>query len=300
MTGYPLVSIVTPTFRHGHYLPYTIESILSQSYPHIEYMIYDAGSQDATPQILEQYRAQGVQSEVIEGIGQSAAINRGWKQSKGEIVAWLNSDDTYFDDTVQQAVDYFMNNPDAAWLYGEVVFIDEDRNPFAFRDPVEEWSYERLLQRNFITQPSVFLRRKVLEDMGYLRNDLDFMMDYEYWLRIGQAYAGHYVPEVRSTMMYHRSTKSAAGGFTRLEEMEAVVRRYGGDGLPHHARYEWIMYGWDGFFGNLREGKGAAALDDLRQTVRYPGAIPLGTAKYLVNKLLPRSVEKKLRQMLIR
>ena len=300
MTTYPLVSVVTPTFRHGHYLPDTIDSILSQSYPHIEYMIYDAGSRDATPHILEKYRSQGVQSAVIEGIGQSEAINRGWKLAQGDIVAWLNSDDTYFEDTVQHAVDYFMKNPDAGWLYGNRVSVDENGNPFAFRDPVEEWSYQRLLQRNFITQPTVFLRAKVVEDMGYLRDDLDFMMDYEYWLRIGQKYPGHYVPDVRARVTYHRSTKSSAGSFARLREMEDVIIRYGGDGLPQHARYEWIMSACNGFIGNLREGDRAAALDALRKTMDYPGAIPVGTVKFLVNKLLPRSVEKKLRAMLIR
>lgn len=293
------VSIITPSYQHAHFLPATIESVLMQSYPHIEYIVLDGNSKDGTLEILEGYTGR-LQWHSEPDNGQTDAINKGWRMATGDILAWLNSDDAYFPDTVEKAVAYFEAHPDAMWVYGDPVAVDEQGRDYPFRDAASQWDYQLLLHNNFITQPTVFLRREVAEEIGYLDDSLNFIMDYEYWLRIGKRYDGHYVPGLKARVTRYRSTKTVSGGFPRMAEIERIVSHYGGNGLPKNNRPEWVIAGLEEGFSALGKLKMAEAWRSFRKIFRFPRAMPKGLAKFLILKFVPSRTETWLRQRFVK
>ncbi|MBE0685158.1 MAG: glycosyltransferase [Anaerolineaceae bacterium] len=120
----PLVSIVTPSYNQGKYLEKTILSVLNQDYPNIEYFVMDGNSSDNSVEIIKKYSSRIAYWQSVKDQGQTDAINQGFFKAKGQIFAWLNSDDTYEPYAVSQAVDYLLNHPDAGMVYGDCNFID--------------------------------------------------------------------------------------------------------------------------------------------------------------------------------
>src|SRR3989339_1563115 len=122
----PLVSIITPTFNQSKFLSETIESVLKQDYDNVEYMVINDGSTDNTEEILKKY-GDRITWETQKNIGQTPTINKGWKKSKGSILAYINSDDTYYDsNSVSIAVNFLKNNPEVGIVYGDSIYIDEN------------------------------------------------------------------------------------------------------------------------------------------------------------------------------
>ena len=153
---------------------------------------------------------------------------------------------------------------------------------------------------NFISQPSVFLRRRLLDTFGYLDELLHFGMDYEYWLRIGRAYPAHFVPDVRVRIIRARTTKTESGGIPRLYEADAIGLRYGATELRAGMHHEWAVAFTDSLLDNLRKGQWGAAAADFRQIWRYPSTLPRSFAKVFIRKFVPRSLETRLRQTFVR
>ena len=114
----PTVSIVTPSFNQGRFIRETIESVLSQDYPAIEYMVIDGGSTDETVSILKSYGNRIFWISEPDS-GQSDAINKGWKRATGEILTWLNSDDVYLPGAIAKAADYLQRHPNVGVVYGD-------------------------------------------------------------------------------------------------------------------------------------------------------------------------------------
>ena len=178
-----LVSIVTPSYQQGRFIERTLESVARQSHGAIEHIVMDGGSSDGTVEILERWGDRISFSSGSDG-GQTAAINAGMAMARGEVLAYLNSDDVYYDGAVVAAVAAFERDPTADVVYGDADLIDaEDRviGPY----PTEEWSLERLKLVCFLCQPAVFFRRRVMERFGPFDERLNHCMDYEYWLRLG-------------------------------------------------------------------------------------------------------------------
>jgi glycosyltransferase involved in cell wall biosynthesis len=295
-----LVSIVTPCFNSINFIQDTVKSVLVQSYSPIEYIVMDGGSTDGTVELLRQYEP--LLTLVSEpDRGQSDAINKGWRRARGDILAWLNADDYYSPDTVEMAVGYLDRHPEAGWVYGYYRALDASNEPSPFRQPVGPWSYERLLHHiNFIVQPTVFLRRHIIEEFGYLREDLHYLMDHEYWLRIGQRYPGHLVPKICVTVRWYRGTKTTTGGIPRLNELKQVVQTYGASELPAGYRHEWVTAHLEELGRHLRKGDMQAAGRDIREIWRYPSTLPRSFAKLLVRAFIPPRIETKLRQWFVR
>ncbi len=295
-----LVTVVTPCYNSEATIQATIESVLAQVYPHIEYIIMDGASNDATVAIAQRY---GDQLTLISerDHGQTGAINKGWRRAQGEVLAWLNADDQYLPDTVEQAMRYFETHPDAQWLYGTAESINEYGQIFPYRNYRDDWSYQTLLDvGSFINQPSVFLRRQVIEEFGYLDESLHFGMDYEYWLRIGQKYPAHYVPSVKVRIIRASTTKTESGGVTRLREVDKIARRYGAQQTPLGTQTEWGWVFAESFFANVGKGRWHDAFADFKQIWRYPSTLPRAFAKLLMRKFVSRSLETRLRQMFVR
>lgn len=181
------VSIITPSYNQGRFIERTLKSVAMQSLPgaELEHMVCDGGSSDMTIDVLEQY------SDRIRWIsekdhGQADAVNKGIRDTDGEIIGWLNSDDIYYPNALSRVVTYFEAHPEIDIVYGQADHIDEDDIPFELY-PTEPWDYLRLKQICFICQPALFFRRRVVERHGFLNEKLHYCMDYEYWLRLGDA-----------------------------------------------------------------------------------------------------------------
>jgi glycosyltransferase involved in cell wall biosynthesis len=280
------VSIIAPVYNSAGFIEDSIQSVLNQTYPNIEYIIMDGGSTDGTLEIAQKYADKlTIVSEPDNG--QSHAINKGWKRATGDVLAWLNADDLYVPDTVATAVNYLEQHPETRWVYGRADFTYEDGSPGNFRHPTFPWDYNKLLTFGcYIDQPTTFLQREIIDEFGYLSEALHFGMDYEYWLRIGKKFPAVYVPEINVKVKIFQDTKSRSGGYKRITEIEAMLKEYGATELPETMRHQWVE----------------AMLDngDLRGMWRYPGYVPRGTAKWLLRKLVPESRQKYLRQWLVR
>jgi Glycosyltransferases involved in cell wall biogenesis len=125
--NHPLVTVVTPSYNQGRFIRATIESVLSQDYPNVEYIIMDGGSKDETASVAAEYA--GRLTFISErDRGQSHAINKGFQMAKGEIVSWLNSDDTILPGAISHAAAAFEKNPSLGAVYGEGYLIDYDGN----------------------------------------------------------------------------------------------------------------------------------------------------------------------------
>ncbi len=210
MNNLPSISIVTPSLNQERYIQTTIESVLEQQYPKLEYLVVDGGSIDSTQDILKSY-GQKLTWFVETGTNQSKAINIGWQQSIGDIIAWINSDDIYYPGTLNLVGEYFYQHPDVDMLYGEADYINRDGDilrPY----PTQNFNFPALLRftENYIPQTATFLRRDVLDKVGFLDESLDYVMDFDFWLRIGLSCKIGYVNKKFGALRLHTDAKSVA------------------------------------------------------------------------------------------
>jgi GT2 family glycosyltransferase len=228
----PLVTIVTPSYNQAQFIRATIESVLAQTYPHIEYLVIDGGSTDTTLSILREYDGR-LRYVSEEDAGQADAINKGFGMARGEIVAWLNSDDVYYPDAVATAVDFLATHPDVAMVYGDGDIIDAEGRVvkrFSGTEPYDLW---RLIHVwDYVLQPATFFRRSAWEDVGGLDTGLHWCLDWDLWIKVGLRYPIAYLPEVLACSREYEATKTSTGGWKRLREIRAVMARYTHDRFP--------------------------------------------------------------------
>jgi glycosyltransferase involved in cell wall biosynthesis len=223
----PLVSIVTPSLNQAEFIEQTILSVRDQDYPNIEHIVIDGGSSDGTLAILKKYPHLVWLSEPDDG--QSSAINKGFKRTKGDIVAWLNSDDVYLPGAVSAAVAFLGAHPETFLVYGDYREIDSCgvvTGVVRARD--FDFDYE-LNVRNVLPQPSVFFRRGVFERVGCLSEKYHYAFDVEYWIRI--AHAGlqiDHAPLLWSSFRRHDLSKTTVAPNQFWREDRAIRRLYGG------------------------------------------------------------------------
>ncbi len=181
----PKVSIVTPSYQQAPFLEETILSVLSQNYPNLEYWIMDGGSTDGSVEIIRKYQSSLASWVSQPDGGQANAINTGWQKSTGEIVAYLNADDRYTPGSIAKVVQTFQRFPEVGIAYGSCLFQLENRKQALYSPP--DFEFHRLLLENYIPQPTVFIRRSVLEQVGLLDPSLRYCLDYDFWLRCALA-----------------------------------------------------------------------------------------------------------------
>lgn len=181
------VSIITPSYNQGQFIERTLQSVASQTAPSLEidHRVFDGGSTDNTVEVLKGF-SPPVRWVSKKDKGQTDAVNQGIRATDGEIIGWLNSDDIYYPGAIASIVAFFEANPEIDVVYGMADHVD--REDYAFEPyPTEPWDIERLKETCFICQPALFFRRRVVEAHGLLDESLNYCMDYEYWLRLGQA-----------------------------------------------------------------------------------------------------------------
>lgn len=207
--NFPKVSIITPSYNQAQFLEATIQSVLRQEYPNLEYIVVDGGSTDGSVEIIRHYQEQIAWWVSEPDRGQADAINKGFRQATGEIVAWLNSDDIYLPGAILDAVRQFENSPDAGLIYGDALSIDGTGRPFnALRFP--DWNYDDLLRFHIICQPSVFICHSALKLTGYLDENYHFMLDHALWLKLAAETPIHHTPHLWSAARQHGDAKNVA------------------------------------------------------------------------------------------
>jgi glycosyltransferase involved in cell wall biosynthesis len=221
----PLVSIVTPSLNQGRFIRATIESVLSQNYQPIEYIVMDGGSIDETAAIVKDYASRLTWISEKDR-GQSHAINKGFRMAKGSVLAWINSDDLILPDAVRHAVEGLDRHPAAGAVYGEGYLIDQDGKTtgrFPWTEPFDLWKLTHLL--DYILQQTVYFRREAIEQVGFLREDLHYVMDWDVLIRIGRKYGLQYIPEYMGCLREYPEAKSFAGGRARIQEIGELIGR---------------------------------------------------------------------------
>lgn len=220
------ISIVTPSYNQANYLEATIQSVLAQVYPAVEYIVIDGGSTDTTLKILRKYeRILHWLSEPDQG--QAEAINKGFKKSTGEIVAWLNSDDIYLPGTLHRVAHFFSQHPEIDVVYGDYQLIDARGRLLLCKQEIP-FDYNILLYGlDYISQPTVFFRRRWFDRVGYLDETLHYGLDWEYWLRLAQAGARFaHIPHYLAATRWHLEAKTLVAPPQMFAEHDAIRARY--------------------------------------------------------------------------
>lgn len=251
-TGRPLVSIVTPSLNMGRFLEETIESVLLQDYPNVEYLVMDGGSTDETPRILERYAGR-LRFVIAPDQGAADAINAGFERTSGEIFAWLSADDLYRPRAISAAVETLQANPAAAGVYGDAEWIDES-GAFVGRYPTEDFEPQRLARECFISQPASFVRRSAFDSVGKLDPTLHYTFDYEFWMRLARGYEMRRIPVLLAASRMHRSNKSLSSRCDVFQETLRILQLHYG-----YVPFSWLhsyacfrMDGRDQFFEPLQ------------------------------------------------
>lgn len=226
MTKNPLVSIITPSFNQAKYLEQTIQSVLSQNYSNIEYIVIDGGSTDGSVDIIKKYQDKIKYWLSEQDQGQTEAINKGFAKAQGEILAWINSDDSYNPNTVSEAVQYLIENPDVGMVYADCNFIDENGNVIG-KFNAKQTDYKKLQQGSVhIPQQTMFFRKRYWTPLD---TSFYFAMDYDLWTRIAkQAEIKYLQGKVWANFRIHTSSKTNVNDMRGWDEMLRVHYRDGG------------------------------------------------------------------------
>lgn len=228
MAELPLISVVTPSFNQARFLEATIQSVLGQEYPRLEYMIVDGGSTDGSLEIIKKYAGRLAWWVSEKDQGQTDAINKGFARARGEIFAWLNSDDTYEPGALHAAADYLGTHPDVGLAYGDANFIDESGRVIG-RFAAAQTDLRRL-RRGYvhIPQQAAFFRGDLWRSLGPLDPSFYFAMDYDLWVRLAGRSQIRYVQQTWANFRLHSAGKTVAADERCWPEMLRVHYRDGG------------------------------------------------------------------------
>jgi glycosyltransferase involved in cell wall biosynthesis len=224
----PLVTVVTPSFEQAPFLERTLRSVLEQDYPRLEYIVVDGGSRDGSLEILERYSDRLTHWVSEPDLGQTDAINKGFGMARGEILAWLNSDDTYQPGAVSEAVAWLRAHPQVGMVYGQAYYIDEaDR--VVGRYPAGPTDH-RGLRRGVTTIPqqASFFRTDLWRKVGPLDPTFYYAMDYDLWVRISALAPIAFQRRVWANFRLHGASKSLTEAARCWPEMIRVHFRDGG------------------------------------------------------------------------
>lgn len=191
-SGWPLISVVTPSYNQGEFLERTIHSVLSQDYPYVEYIVIDGGSTDGSKKILKKYSKRLAYWHSKKDNGQSDAINMGFAKATGDILCWLNSDDVYMAGALRLVASAFKANKEIQWLSALPATITTDNYVNYVAQP--PWYVQSLLRQGlyiqsalgFVMQEGTFWRRSLWSAANSHLKDVPYSMDWDLWKRFAQ------------------------------------------------------------------------------------------------------------------
>ena len=239
--SWPKVSIVTPSYNQAEFLERTILSVLNQNYPNLEYIIIDGGSTDGSVEIIKKYEKYLAYWISEKDNGQAHAIKKGFEKSTGQILAWLNSDDTYLLGTLFKIVRVFKNNHQADLVFGNIYHIDSlDRRISELR--FTKFNFSTLIyEGGNLHQTGAFWTRKIYDKVGGINPKYEFCMDYDFFCRVGRNGKLVFIRENLANFRIHNQAKSSKFFYIDEGEHKEIMRRYlpkntGGVCLRHKRR----------------------------------------------------------------
>ena len=200
------ISVVTPSLNQAKFLEKNILSVLNQNYENFEHIIVDGGSTDGSIEVLKKYK----HLRWISGKdnGQSHAINKGFKLLRGDLIGWLNSDDTYMPGTFHKVKQFFLNDDTVDFIFSHCLRIDEFDNIVGFSLAKDPRKFDVLSNPNFIPQPTVFFRKSVFEKTGYLNENYYLAMDVDFWRRIANYHRMRLINDIFACFRLHNESKT--------------------------------------------------------------------------------------------
>lgn len=244
----PKISIITPSFNQAKFIKKTIDSVLAQDYPNLEYIIVDGGSTDGTLEVLQEFKGM-LYWHSRKDKGQTDAINQGINKATGEIMGYLNSDDLLTPGTLHKVAEFFRTHPDYYWVTGKCYIADE--NDQIIRSLVTSYKnnllkYFRsnwlLAVANYISQPGTFWRKEVIGKIGLFDQSLYYAMDYDYWLRLSKIYRLGFIDDELAVFRIQPDSKSRKNSEDLLAEGWKVTKRYNGPLLSFlHALHDRLI-----------------------------------------------------------
>jgi len=243
----PKVSLVTPSFNQAQFLGKTIESVLGQGYPDLEYCVQDAGSTDGSAELLRAFKKSNITVRIERDAGQADALNRGFAGTSGEIMGYLNSDDFFLPGTLHLVGAVFRDHPEVDVIYGNRLIVDEEGFEIG-RWILPGHDQELLRFVDYVPQESMFWRRRIWEKIGAQFNEkMQFAMDWELILRFISAGASFkHVPELVGIFRVHSAQKSqanfVANGFGEIDDLRSIYRDPNRGGVARFLRHARYLY----------------------------------------------------------
>ena len=263
------ITIVTPSLNQCAFIERTIHSVLEQGYANVQHLVIDGGSTDGTVEVLERAREQYPErfDFVAESDrGQAHAVNKGFERASGDIVGWLNSDDVYEPGSFEAVASAFDDHPSCDVLYGRAHYVDENDQLLGVYPTHTEFRWQTLAHECFICQPTVFLRRRVIERGFRLDESLQMCMDYDFWIRLGKELDVRFLDRVVASSRMYLDNKTISQRSEVYREIFHTVKRHYGRlpfswalGRAHHVwdhgdpffnvrHLTWVTYLIAGFF----------------------------------------------------
>ncbi len=235
----PKISIITPSFNQVQFLEATMRSVLDQNYENLEYIVIDGGSNDGSKEIIKKYSDQLAYWVSEKDEGQTHAINKGFQKATGDLVAWMNSDDTYLPGAFEKVAEYYNRYPNVDVLYADKHHIDEDGNFLHSQRYVPYRLYTFANDKMVMCNQSAFWKRDIFEKIGYLDETIQFAMDYEFFVRLGvhKLNMKHF-PEFWGEQRYYSGTKTSDEKWLKIlaENHKSINAKFG------LKKSKWLKY----------------------------------------------------------
>lgn len=235
---WPKISIVTPSFNQGQYIEETIQSVLSQNYPNLEYIIIDGGSTDNTVEIIKKYESRMTYWVSEPDRGQSHAINKGLEKCTGEIFNWLNSDDWYVPGALFEVANAFLKNSTAQFVSGFENRIDQNGVVNLHTGTFLKPSIEETIEFCEVSQPSTFFKLEAIRKVNGVAEGLHYIMDGEIWINLLLLYGqDHFIKldKVLVNFRLHPNSKTVSNAVVNnfwLERSNIILDLQKFIGLP--------------------------------------------------------------------
>lgn len=270
---WPRVTIVTPSYDQGQFIEATIRSVLLQGYPNLEYIIIDGGSTDESVEVILKYESWLAHWVSEPDEGQSDGINKGFRRSTGEILAWLNCDDIYLPGAVRAAVEVLAEYPHVALVHGGASYLSD--SGVLSQGRCVAFDPDRPCE-TIIPQPATFFRRSAFEAVGGLDAGLDYRMDLDLWIRIAQRFEVRAIPYVLARIRTSLEAKTASENEQTWRELAQIGQKYGIEAVtPEYIQRERAKKHFYRGIDLLHLYRDQEARDAAREAIRLNASLPI-------------------------